>query len=316
VPLLVWPFVALSVVTAWALTQQDGLNGLTAVETARWAIGQIPSVLAPLVAAALFLRHPDAPRSLPMLAIGALLLGVGAVLELIDPWLTEVLQAIAPPSPDALLAQGQVVLWYGVLRPLVPVFATLYLAGGLASARRFENVGSARWLVVPVGIAVAGIVLYHAWSFVDLAASEQSDYLVFSVVAAVIGVGEVLAWLSLASTALGGRRAGEDPARGWWLGTVAALIYLAATLVFYGLLIAASVAGGLWETGTFAGDAARVLIFLAGLGRAVVWVFLVAAFLVGLPAVREADDPADEDEDEFDLDDAESPGPVAAADDA
>ena len=316
VPLLVWPFVALSVATAWALTQQDGLNGLTAVETARWAISEAPSVLAPLVGAALFLRHRDALRALPMLAFGAVLLAVGAVLELVDPWLTEVLREIAPPAADALVVEAPLALWYGVLRPLVPVFAVLYLARGLASARRFDDVGSSRWLVVPAGLAIAGIVVYHAWSFATLAGSDQSEYVAVSVAAAAIGVGEILAWLHLASTALGGRRAGEDPARGWSFGAAGGLVYLAATFVFYALFIATTLLGGLWEAGTFAGDTARVIVFLASLGRAVAWLLLLTAFLVGLPAVGEVDDPADDDEDEFDFDLAESPGSIAAADDA
>ena len=108
--------------------------------TAAWIIvNRLPGVCAMLLGAALFWRRPDAHRTVPMIVLGVVLLAAAALLRLASVPLADVFGELTPPSEELpVLVPLQVAFDTFVM--LVNIFAVLYVARGLAAARRFEDV--------------------------------------------------------------------------------------------------------------------------------------------------------------------------------
>lgn len=279
------PFVLLAAVQVnaawldWAV--QGDLRDPNAVEliVVQW----LPGVCASLLGAALFYRHPDAHRRLPMLVVGAVLLNVVALMRLGSDPLNRALADATPASADGF---GFVFFWsgiYGAAITVVGIFAALYIARALAGARRVADVVSGRVLGIALIALVAVASVVSLAPYLTLPDASRAEVLTpVNVLDLILAKIDTLAWAYLFVIAFGGWIAGERPRIGWLLvalGAVIDVIFL-VVLVVSGLI---DLSGG-----------GFLLLMLTWLGIAR-WVFLLAAFALGLPSTEGAtvsDEPA------------------------
>jgi hypothetical protein len=280
-PLLI-PFVLLAGLQADAAwldwVRQGDLRGPNALEliVMQW----LPGVCVSLLGAALFYRHPDAHRRLPMLTMGVVLLALAALVVAIDP-IDQALMNAAPVDAENI---DSAFLWHGIYAAaitVVNIFGLVYVARGLAGARRFGDVMSGR----AVGIALIALVaVASVVSLVPYFTTPEAAELLtpVNVVSLVLAKIETLAWIYLLVIAFGGWLAGERPRIGWLLVALAAVIE-----VFFLLVLVVSGLVDLSQGGFFL----RMLTWL-GIAK---FGFLLAAFALGLPStapVSPSDEPA------------------------
>jgi hypothetical protein len=241
-------------------------------------LGLLPGICTTLLGAALFYRHPDAHRRLPMLVFGAVLLTVVALMDVAEaPWRSAFLPDLFPESDMPGGEESVIVLSgiYSAALNVISVFGLLYLARGLGGARRFADVVSARVL----GIAVTVVVL--AATVVSLASvlmdADWSDVLTpLNLMAVAVSLVSTLAWSYLFVTAVTGWRAGERPRIGWLLVALAAGIEIGLRVLMAGtLLVDISQAG-------------FGVLQIVGLASVANWVLLLLAFVAGLPSMAPA----------------------------
>lgn len=240
------------------------------------------SSLAPTVfALALFWRHPDARRTMPLLVFGLALFAVGELLTVFAEPIRALLRNIAPSGDPEFLLDTPAVFAFRVFTFLLAIFALLYVGAGLSSARARERAPVERplaiWLValgvVSTVLSLAGLVSLQV---------EVTPMLVVQLVVGVILSGlETLAWAYVASVAIGGWITGDRPKRAWRLAAIGAS-------ALYGLRLIIPVLGFV------ALDPAIVPLYLiiayvsyAG------WLLLAAAFLLGLPTPSSSGDVAE-----------------------
>ena len=277
----VLPFVllaAVQVVAAWLdWAAQGDLRGPNAVEliVVQW----LPGVCASLVGAALFYRHPDAHRRLPMLVVGVVLLALAALLRLATDPVADALMAAGPLEDQGWFFASYGI--YGAVISVVSIFALVYMARGLAGARRFADVVSGRALAL-VAVAVVAIASVVSLASIVGQADAAAILTPINIVSLALSKIDALAWAYLFVVAFGGWLAGERPRIAWLLAALAAVVDVA-------FLIVLAASGFVDLSG--AGSALLVLTWLGLAG----WVFLLAAFVLGLPSmapVSETDRPA------------------------
>ena len=276
VPGPVWPFLALTALAAYGRWQDlSGLSFGSPVNDVALVAGSIPPIVAPLLGVALFARHPTAHRTMPSVAFGITLF---AVLTVVDRLRAPILQSIASLDPT-FASTGPAFLGYGLVQALVSVFALTYLSIGLADARRFEDSPGRRTVlfllvVGAVGAPAVSVLLGFAWLSVQPLSSLVS---VVSVVAT------NLAWAYLGWNAYRGWTAGEEPGTGWALVAGGSVGYVLIAVLATVLSVFA------WLSG--ASNSQPQLVYevylLLGAALAGVWLALLAAFVVGLPAVED-----------------------------
>jgi hypothetical protein len=233
---------------------------------------RIPALAASLLGVALFLRHPDARRTVPLLVFGVALFTIDGLLAIVAEPVTRFLDGLGPTAAPSLPISPAVVAW-SVFTTLVSIFAVLYTTAGLSTARREPPTPAARPLAVALTVlAVATVILSVGtipWGELDLSPWSLTTL----TVGIVLGLASTLAWSYLLVVSLAGLIAGEAPRLGWALATVAAVS-------FVGIRVVIALPLGLDAT-TGAGQAAiAVLGYASMLG----WLALLAAFVVGLPA--------------------------------
>jgi hypothetical protein len=269
----VFPFVLLAgaqVVAAWLdWAGQMDLRVPHAVEfiVGRWP----PGVCASLLGAALFYRHRNAHRRLPMLVVGVVLLALAALMRLASDPVGDALMAAMPPDDE-----GWIFASYGIYSAAITVlsiFGVVYMARGLAGARRSADVVSGRVLGI-VAVAVVAVVslVSLAWVFGQF---DRELLTPVNIVSLVLDKIHTFAWAYLFVIAFGGWLAGERPRIGWLLVALASII----DLIFLVVLAAngfVDLSGG-----------GVLLLTLSWLGTAR-WVFLLAAFVLGLPSMEVA----------------------------
>ena len=267
IPIAVWPFLALTTLAVYGryvdfANLPDGSADLLAI-----AVASVPSVVAPLLGAALYLRHPEAHRTLPALTFGCVLFAAATA---VDALRGPVLGSLAL-FPGDFDPSHPAVMGYGIVQGLVGVFAATYLALGLGDARRVDDRVGARGLLV--ALALLAIVLPLVSGFSVLSVAEPA----LVTIAVVIQILGSLALVFLGWMALQGWAAGEEPRRAWALASVGAFAQLAV-----GLLITLLNLLG-WVTRS---NEPLLIEFtrLLGLVLAAGWVALLAAFWLGLPA--------------------------------
>lgn len=264
------PFLVLAglhVIGAWQEANAEGdLGNPRAV-----VLERLPLVGIALLGAALFLRHPDAHRRLPMLAFGVVLLVVASLMPSAVGLLDEVFVARSAPGDDA----GFVV--HGVYRAVISMvnaFGLLYLARGLDGARRWSDVVSARSL----GTVLMAVAVFTAVASVltVIEMTDPDDVLrPLNVLAMVTNLIVTLAWAYLFVVAFSGWQAGERPRAGWLLAALASGLEVGLRiLTSIGVSIDISGAGG-------------VVVVIMGLSAVAAWLLLLFAFLVGLPSTAE-----------------------------
>ena len=275
VPGPVWPFLALTVLAVIGRWQElSGLSFSRPIDAVALIAGSVPPIVAPLLGVALFTRHPTAHRTMPSVAFGVVLF---AVLTVVDRLREPILESIASLDPS-FEATGPAFLGYGLVQALVSVFALTYLSIGLADARRFEDSPGRRTaLIVLVAAAVGAPAVSALLGFAWLSVQPLS-----SIVSVVSVLATNLAWAYLGWNAYRGWTAGEEPGTGWALVAGASIGYVLIAVLATVLSVVAWVSG--------ASNSQPQLVYevylLLGAALAGVWLALLAAFAVGLPAVE------------------------------
>ena len=237
----------------------------------------LPGFCSTLLGAALFYRHPDALRRLPLLVFGAALLTIVALLDLWNEPLssTAFLPEIFPRFPEYGFGVNESTLIlsriYTAAMNVVLVFGLLYLARGLDGARRSAPVVSGRVMGIAltiVALASAGFSLEFVLTY-----HEPGDIMIpLDVMALVMRLISALAWSYLFVVAIGGWLAGERPRAGWLLVALAAGIEIAIRTFLEGVVNIP--------------QSASTSIFLAAV---VNWVLLLRAFAAGVPSTTTPD---------------------------
>jgi len=273
IPLGVWPFVAVALLEA--LGQWEQIRSIQAghpVDVAEAVIGAIGGLAVPLIGAALFLRHPSAHRTMPAITLGVVLL---AALTVVDALRDVVLEGIVQSELDfetATLASTG----YSVIQALVRVFAVIYIALGLDDARRFDDrtrASGVRVLLLVAALLAPAITAVVGWPW-------PQEHVVTTLLNLAAQVATNLAWTYLAWIAVRGWAAGEAPNLGWGLTAMVAACNL------FVIVLAAMLNLIVWIIGPTESQVPVVFevyrLLLAVL--AVLWVLLLAAFWLGLPA--------------------------------
>ena len=239
----------------------------------------LPGFCSTLLGAALFYRHPDALRRLPLLVFGVALLNIVALLDLWNEPLTSsaFLPEIFPTFPEFGFGVDESTLIlsgiYTAAMNVVMVFGLLYLARGLDGARRSAPVVSLRVLGIAltiVALASAGVSLEWALGY------EPGDVMIpLDVMALVMRLISALAWSYLFVVAIGGWLAGERPRAGWLLVALAAGIEIAIRTFLGGVVNIP--------------QSTSTVIFLAAVAN---WALLLRAFAAGVPSTAMPDRPA------------------------
>lgn len=232
----------------------------------------IPSAIVPLIAVVLFLRRPDARRSMPLLVFGLSLLTVVTLVEDFD----SPIYAMLIGDDISQSASSPGLAAYTVLKSLLRLVGLVYVGAGIAAARREPATAMQRPLSIWLGaLAVVAILLAPLGPASALSAPTTAD-LIAAGIGLILSLLVTLAWAYLASMTVGGWLAGETPNRAWGLGALA-VTYLLAYRIF-GQLV-------LWF-----GEAARPVSVIASYVSLAAWVLLLIAFAIGLPSPPAGDD--------------------------
>ncbi len=237
---------------------------------------RIDDTLVSLLGAALFIRHPDARRTRPVLAFGLGLLMLGTLLRVAQGPVEGFLNAT--PTDDALTIPAPTSFAYHVFNSLVEIVGIVYVAAGLRASREQPGrPGERMALVWLASIGIVIVLLPYAAVGIDRASSQADSILIAITIA--IALLNALAWAYLIATTIGGWLNREQPRRAWAAISLGGLILLAIQLLSTVLIIAANVSS---EPLQFTG-----LFMLIGVATTLVWVLFLAAFAMGLPARAE-----------------------------
>ena len=225
-------------------------------------------VAPPLFGVAVFARHADVRKSMPMLVFGLGLMAIGVLLTAFG----EPIQEFLRGDGDILEFQSPAQTAFLVFRGLVTLFGVLYTAAGLSSARSEPRSRLERpvtiWLVA---LTVVSLVL-SLRTITDAFSSGEypAELIVPAGIGFVLSVASNLAWLYLTAVILGGWLAGETPGRAWLAAGIAVLLLFLSPLVI-GLAFALT---------SYANSPLLPFFNYATLGA---WMLLVAAFALGMP---------------------------------
>jgi hypothetical protein len=237
---------------------------------------RIDDTLVALLGAALFIRHPDARRTRPVLAFGLGLLMVGTLLRVAQGPVEGLLNGT--PTDDALLGPTPASFAYHVFSSLVEIAGIVYVAAGLRASREYAVRSGER--IALVWLASLGIVVVMlTYAAVGIGPAPTQAEWILTAISIVIALLNALAWAYLLATTIGGWVNDESPRRAWAAISIGGLILLAVQLVSTVLIITAnSRADSTQLTGLFR---------LMGFATTLVWVLFLAAFAIGLPARAE-----------------------------
>jgi hypothetical protein len=278
IPLGVWPFLALALLEAYGRFARFGSVRFEGpVDYVEALIGAVGALAVPLIGVALFLRHPYAHRTLPSITVGVALL---AALTVVDALRDLVVRGIVQSELDfqtSILASTG----YSVIQALVRVFAVTYLAIGLHDARRLADLSrgsGVRALLLIAALGSPAVMAFVVWPWPE----QQFLPNLLSLVAQVL---TNLAWTYFAWVAFRGWAAGEAPNVGWGLAALVGAGNLVVSMLAAVLNLAVWAVGPTDGQVPFVFEAYRALLAVL----ACLWVALLAAFWLGLPAEREAE---------------------------
>lgn len=259
----------------------------------------ISGVVPPLLGAALFARHRDARRTMPLLVFGLALFAFAELLRAFDRTIFEFLAALSAggfPTGDGSLMPAAVA--YGVFTSLLGLFAALYTGAGLASARRQERTAAERPMAIWLASSAIVSVVVALASIPQVVTGQPTPDLVLQLgIGTVLSLFVTLAWAYLVAVTVGGWVAGEAPRRAWLLAAIA------TSLLFAVRLIVGAVLG--------VGEPWITVVNVAGYASLVAWLLLLAAFVLGLPSPPEPSAEASDAEPTADRPAATPPGSAA-----
>ncbi len=295
----IWVFVfgLVAVFMLWSVwrrwTAQYPIVDLNAVSALLF--GLIPGVVAPLFGVALFARHPDARRTMPLLVFGIALFAFAEVLETFD---RAIFDALVAFTPEDIGPVTPAVVAFGVFTAMLGMFAALYTGAGLSSARRLERSPAERPLMIwLVALGVVSAVVSIASIVPLLSGTPAPADLLQLAISFVVSLLVTLAWAYLVTVTVGGWLSGDVPRRAW------ALAGIATTLLFAVRLAIGAVLG--------TGEPWITIVNLASYASLVAWVLLLVAFWLGLPSPRAPVADTSADEPTVDPQEATLPGSAA-----
>lgn len=238
----------------------------------------IPSLAAALLGAALFLRHPDARRTMPLLVFGLVLVAVGALLSAFDRPIRTFLQGLTPLDFGSEGFETPAETAYRVFVTLLSLFAILYTAAGLSTARRPERGPAERPLLIwLVALSVVSSVVSIA-AITRLGFEPTPAILIRFAISSVLSLLMSIAWAYLAAVAIGGWLARDVPRRAWGLAAFAVSILYGGDVLFSLLTL------------VMTGEPVFTLFTIVSDARLVAWILFLGAFSYGLPLpLKDAD---------------------------
>ena len=141
-----YAFVLVALITGWSDIRR-WLGDFPIFDPANlWLLvaALVPSVVTPLLGAVLFLRHPRAHRTMPLLVFGLALLAVAELLDAFETPIRTFLLSLS--SAEEVTSPADFA--YLVFTTLLSLFAILYVGAGLAAARRRERSQAERPLMI------------------------------------------------------------------------------------------------------------------------------------------------------------------------
>jgi hypothetical protein len=269
-----WVFVFVGAALVHALLGVWELSGLglpVDVNAVLQVKPRVDDTLVALLGAALFIRHPDARRAMPLLAFGLGLMMLGTLLRVAQGPVEGLLN---PPTDDGIFLPTPASFAYHVFNSLVEIAGIVYVAVGLRASREGPaRSGERMALVWLASIGIVMVLLPYAAIGIDRELT-QGDWMVIGLTVA-IALLNALAWSYLIATTFGGWLGGELPRPGWALISVGGLILLAIQVVSTLVILLSTTSA----PGQFVG-----LFAVTSAGVTLVWVLFLGAFLIGLPA--------------------------------
>ncbi len=262
---------ALQIIVGW---QQWAASGATSAEPwLAWVVtDRLPSLAATLLGAALFLRHPQAHRTLPAVTVGVALLALAELLRLVAGPLGRLLPALSTGT-DEFPFTTPFLIGSFVFVSVVTVVGIVNIARGLRAARRSKAEVSVRGrsvILIAISVVATGIAAwttanaYDAWGTLSILAVTST---------LIVSLAFMFAWSYLLLVALEGWVDGERPQSGWLLAGLGAGIVL-ANAVFV------AVSGLL----PLPPDNSPVVLQVLVLSYVAGWLLLLLAFVMGVPA--------------------------------
>ena len=303
VPAAAWIFIAVAVaLLVWDLRDiatvwKDGSTlGVLSLLS-----GTIPAVATCLFGAALFIRHPSARRTDPLIVFGIALLVIGTCWPVLRTILTAVFSSSDQDgAPFSFTPLGVEI---GIFVGFLLAIGVVYVARGLLDARaRDDDSGVRRRSLILVATVAVILITYLSQTYrywTDGSVDQTDPWVIVEIVSSLlVGVIGLLAWAYLAATSWTGSASGERPPRAWQFAAWGAgllVLKLLLTSVWYWVL---TINPPTDSTNELLFWPYRVIGYITALG----YVLLLVAFALGLPGIDElATDEA-----------AEAPGPAPA----
>jgi hypothetical protein len=239
VPFAAWVFFAIAaVVLVWELRDIGSRGSIgSPVDVLVQVAGVIPSVAACLFGGFLFLRHPQARSTDPLLVFGVSLLAVVELMQIGSSLLRDTFAMLTPPTGEGEI-YVPAAIGFSTLTRLFSAFGLVYVARGLVDAREHDDArGGRRRLIVWALVAVVGLTMVStlgqiAWYWTNGVIDHADRW-------AVINLGSILvtttltaiAWAYLAATSVAGAAAGERPRGAWRFATAGTWAIVLVTLL-------------------------------------------------------------------------------------
>jgi hypothetical protein len=273
-----WLFLALAIVSTGLAIQTASTAGIKDSATLSAAVLRgIPTAVAFLIPAALFLRHRDVWTTDRVLVLGTVLFGVVELLQYASPGLTAWFDTIIPPDPTSYLPSPLNVS-SNVIVGLLGALAPAATGRGLLAARKYEDSRRSRvwWLIVAALTLVAGVtnILLLVNLSLDIPDDTVVVYFWLTVLTVVVSLISVFGWAYLAGVTLVGWQSYEEPGAGWGIGALGSGVVLAG-LAASGIVAAVNVFGQ-----QLPGELSLLFLGAFALG----YLLLIVAFFAGLPA--------------------------------
>lgn len=290
-PLLGWLFLALAIGDLAWLIRTAQTAGSSPVDLAMFGLSIAPSVAAVLIPAVLLLRHPDSTSRARTLLFGTILFAAVEGLQFLSQGLQPFFEGVTPASAELPTLVPMSVAYSG-LTSLIASFGLLYVSVGLARARRYEGgSGILITLITPIAAILAAGSGLLTISQLPSQIAITPTVAVFLGAQLILGIVTVVAWAYLVVTTLRGVLAGEDPRFGWMLVSLGGALVLAAIAL-------ASIGTALgFQDATWSPVVRALTLGGYSFGH----LFLLLAFVVGLPSLDE--DGEEEEDDEGDDED-------------